>query len=76
MRSADGDGEFWLMVVLGLFFVASAAILRRHPEVFARRNFLFNVTNDQSEPRGWIVVTTIGGFGLVITILGVAGLLR
>lgn len=76
MRSAAGDGEYWLLVIVGLFFLGSAPFLRRHPELFARRNFPFNFINDQSEPRGWIVVAAVGGFGLAIMIVGVAGLLR
>ncbi len=75
MRSDGSDGLLWVLVAVGVGMMALALVLGRHPEVFARRNFPFNLGHDESTPRGWIVAVAIGGFGLALAVLGVTALL-
>lgn len=71
MRTDASDGAVWLLVVVGLGLMALAPFLARHPQLFARKNFPFNVGQDGSIPRGWIVAMCFGGIGLVLAASGV-----
>ena len=71
MRNDASDGAVWLLLVVGLGLLALAPVLARHPDLFARKNFPFNIGHDESVPRRWIVAMAIGGIGLVFAVFGV-----